>query len=226
MQVVFSEQIINHSDVAFTSGCGGSKYSQITREIKIARGFDWRTVFSRTWIPTDESSIMTLGFDANKANVINKRNAEFLYLKELSIEYIKRIIFRSPADLKHAISILGENKIFEINSMKFNNHQNFLYDYMIEYKENCLLIDLIFHTEYHHYSHILKITYEDGFSELLDISVPNERIVEKKKPYELAKYNYYFAIVPLKNRTTVKMEYLMNGYVSALWEDNKNDKIL
>ena len=87
--LLFNENIINHRNIAFTSGCGGSKYSQITNNFQTAMKFDWKTVFNRGWIPSDENSIMTLGYDPNKANVINKRNAEFLFYKEIDIKHIK-----------------------------------------------------------------------------------------------------------------------------------------
>lgn len=175
--LLFNENIINYRNIAFTSGCGGSKYSKITNNLQTAINFDWKTVFNRGWIPTDEDILMTLGYDPNKANVINKRNAEFLLNKEIDIKHIKKIIFRSPADKKHAILALGDNELFEVDASKFNNHRNYLYDYDIVNNKDRYYISLIFRSGKSNYKHELKITYKDGFSEIADIITPNKRII-------------------------------------------------
>lgn len=213
--LLFNENIINHKNIAFTSGCGGSKYSQITNNLQTAMNFDWKTVFNRGWIPTDEDSIMILGYDSNKANVINKRNAEFLFNKEIDIKHIKKIIFRSPADKKHAIFILGENNLFEVDASKFNNHRNYLYDYDIVNNKDRYYISLIFRSGKSNYKHELKITYRDGFSEIADIITPNKRIINK--PITNSN-SFYFDFIPVVDRIVNRIEYFMNGHLSALWE--------
>lgn len=213
--LLFNETIINHTNIAFTSGCGGSKYSQITKNLQMSMNFDWKTVFNRGWIPTDEDMIMTLGYDPNKANVINKRNAEFLYYKEIDIEHIKKIIFRSPADKKHAILALGENELFKVDASKFNNHRNYLYDYDIVNNEDRYYISLIFHSEKSNYTHELIITYKEGFSEKVSIITPNKRIINKSATYN---NSFCFDFIPVVNRIVNRIEYFMNGHLSALWE--------
>lgn len=213
--LLFSENIINYRNIAFTSGCGGSKYSQITNNLQTAINFDWKTVFNRGWIPTDEDILMTLGYDPNKANVINKRNAEFLLNKEIDIKHIKKIIFRSPADKKHAILALGDNELFEVDASKFNNHRNYLYDYDFVNNKDRYYISLIFHSGKSNYKHELKITYKDGFSEIADIITPNKRIINK--PITNSN-SFYFDFIPVFGRIVNRIEYFMNGHLSALWE--------
>jgi len=213
--LLFNENIINYRNIAFTSGCGGSKYSQITNNLQTAMNFDWKTVFNRGWIPADEDSLMTLGYDPNKANVINKRNAEFLLNKEIDIKHIKKIIFRSPADKKHAILVLGDNELFEVDASKFNNHRNYLYDYDIVNNKDRYYISLIFRSGKSNYKHELKITYKDGFSEIEDIIKPNKRIINK--PITNSN-SFYFDFIPVFDRIVNKIEYFMNGHLSALWE--------
>lgn len=214
--LVFNENIIYHKNIAFTSGCGGSKYTQITNNIQTAINFDWKTVFNRGWIPTDEDSLMAFGYDFNKANVINKRNSEFLFYKEIDIKHIKKIIFRSPADKKHAILVLGENDLFEVNAQKFNNHRNYLYDYTIIEKKDCYYFALIFNSEYCNYFHELKVTYNDGFSEKVNIIAQSKRVIKKAASNNNV---YYFDFIPFANRIVNKIEYFMNGHLSAIWEE-------
>ena len=214
--LLFNENIINHRNIAFTSGCGGSKYSQITNNFQTAMNFDWKTVFNRGWIPSDEDSIMTFGYDHNKMNVINKRNAEFLFYKEIDIKHIKNIIFRSPADKKHAIFTLGENRLFKVDASKFNNHRNYLYDYDIVKNKDRYNISLVFHSNKSNYTHELKISYKDGFSEKIDIIVPNKRIIIK--PITNSN-SFYFDFFPIVNRIVGRIEYFMNGHLCAIWEE-------
>lgn len=214
--LLFNENIINNQLIAFTSGCGGSKYSKKTDNIDTAMHFDWETIFSRGRIPSDENSIMAFGYDTNKASVINKRNAEFLKHKEVDIKHIKKIIFRSPADKKRAILALGENKLFKVDSNKFNNHRNYLYDYDIVNNNGRYNINLIFNAEKNNYSHEIKITYKDGVSELVDITAPNKRIINN---YCINRCSLNFDFIPLAKRIVNRIEYYMNGHLCALWEE-------
>lgn len=213
--LLFNENIINYRNIAFTSGCGGSKYSQRTENIHVAMNFDWETVFSRGGIQSDEVSIMTMGFDLNKAIVVNRRNAEFLLNKEIDIKHIKKIIFRSPADKKHAILTLGNNELFEVDASKFNNHRNFLYDYEIVKDIDRFHIALLFRSEKSKYTHELRIAYTDGFSEMVELITPNKRIVNDTKADSTS---LYFDFKPGVDRIVNRIEYFMNGHLSALWE--------
>lgn len=221
--LLFNENIINHhTDIAFTSGCGGSKYSRITKNIQDATTFDWETIFSRCPIPTDENSLMACGWDINKATIINKRNAEFLVNKEIDVKHIKKIIFRSPADKKHAELMLGKNKLYEIDKdrIKFNYTHNFLYDYEINPQNDNYIIALIFDKYFEDYSHELKIYYDDKTMEELNIIEIDElRRIDLQKPEGYENYDYYFMFKPLPNKKSIRIEYFMNGHLSALWEE-------
>lgn len=224
--LLFNEDIINHSDVAFSDGCGGSKHSKITKEIQVATRFDWATIFSRGFIPEDDDSDDDYG-PHSKKEIKRKRNAEFLYEKEIDIKHLKKIIFRCPADLKHAVELFGTNKLFKIGQSKYNNERNYLYDYDFEYKQNYFKVALKFRLEnYNLYSHEILIIHEDGFEESIDIAKPNNRIIESVKPKGYEDYSYYFDCLTDKNRVVVKIEYKMNDHICAIWEVNKSDKVL
>ncbi|WP_352406646.1 DarT ssDNA thymidine ADP-ribosyltransferase family protein [Acetoanaerobium noterae] len=217
--LVFNEEIIKHSNIAFSSGCGGSRYSIITRNIEDAYSFDWKTIFSRGSILVDEESI--------KRSIINKRNAEFLLHSEIDTKYIKKIIFRAPADMKTAITLLGRNDLFELDSnrLKFNYIHNFLYDYDIRFESNVYLVALKFHRYFNNYTHELRVKYRDDTEEKIDIEkINNARRVNIDKPLKYKDYDYYFYFKPLSPHNKVlRIEYLMNGHRSAVWEEQNYD---
>lgn len=217
--LLFNEDIIYYDDVAFTSGCGGSKHSEKTRNIEEALHYDWKTVFSRGKIIADEDDIAMSGYDTHKANIINKRNAEFLYRHQIEADKIKKIIFRCPADMKNAISIIGANDLFEVNPQKFNNHRNFLFDYIICSTKTKVEVNLIFNQPYQDYAHKLSVFYLDGRTESIDLCIPNERV----KSLPATTKEMHFLLIPLENEAVKRIEYFMNGHRSAVWEEQIND---
>lgn len=213
--LLFNENIISHRSIAFSSGCGGSRYSQITNSVQTAMTFDWETIFSRGWIPVDEDSIMTMGHDVNKKITINRRNAEFLFNNEIDIKYLNKIIFRTPADKKRAVFTCGNNELFEVDASKFNNHRNYLYDYDIVNNKSHIDVTLLFRSDKSKYKHEFKITYKDGFSETIDLIETSKRV--DVKPITNSS-SFYFNFIPEFERIVHKIEYFMNGHLSALWE--------
>ena len=213
--LLFDEGIINSENIAFANGGGGSKYSQIINSPQIAMGFDWKTIFSRGPIPSNDDSMITLGYDPYKAHVINTRNAEFLFYKEISVRQIKKIFFRNPADKKHAIAALEANELFEVDARKFNNHRNYLYDYDIADFKDRHHISLMFHSGISKYTHVLTVIYKDGFSETVDVMVPNIRIINR--PIRNSN-SLCFDFIPAVGRVVNRIDYFMNGHLCALWE--------
>jgi len=110
---------------------------------------------------------------------------------------------------------LGENELFEVDASKFNNHRNYLYDYDIVNNKDRYYISLIFHLGKSNYTHELKTTYKDGFSEIVDVIVPNKRIINK--PITNSN-SFYFDFIPVVDRIVNRIEYFMNGHLCALWE--------
>lgn len=208
--LLFKKSLIYHRSSAFISGCGGSSYSIFTTDINKAVGFDWDTIFGRGPIKDDE----------HKQDIINKRNAEFLYKDKLSTKHLKKIIFRSPADLKHAIHLFGMNNLFSVNNNKFNNHLNYLKDYHVVNTDTLFELTLEFlRDNIQQYNHELAITFLDGTKIYTNLFPPKigETRVSLDTPNILKftlNYNNFEKIA--------KVEYLMNNYVSAIWR-NRSD---
>ncbi len=217
--LIFNENIIQNPGVAFLSGGGGNPNSVFTKDISEAKNFDWKVIFYRGPIPRYENDLISVGNDSSGASITNKKNAEFLYPDEIDIKYIKRIIFRAPADMKTAECLLGKNELFELDysSSKFNYTQNFLYDCEIRLIDSGYLIALmLYNPEYKNYIHKLKIFYSDNGIEELNIELINDtRRIDIKKPTGYGNYAYYFVFRPLPNKKVIRIEYYMNGHLSA-----------
>lgn len=221
--LLFDENIIHDSNVAFLSGGGGNPNSIFTKDIHEANKFDWNVIFYRGPIPRQENNLIGFGNDTSGASITNKKNAEFLYPREIDIKYVKKIIFRSRADLKHATTVLGENSLFEVdnNRLKFNYIHNFLYDYEIKLQDRGLLfIALKFERQSDSYKHELKVMYSDNTMEVLNIKNTNVRKIDIEKSLKYIDYGYLFYFRLLSNKTVIQVKYLMNGHVSAIWEGN------
>ncbi len=224
--MLFNENIIFHQEIAFLSGGGGNPNSKFTKDISIAESFDWNVIFYRGPIPRCENCIVSIGNDTSGASITNKKNAEFLYLNEIKIENISKIIFRAPADKKVAEIILGKNDLFFVDNdrRKFNYTHNFLFDYEIVQKENDFIIALIFEYEFEDYTHELCVHYHDKSTEKMNInSLPESRRTDKEKPIGYEKFDYYFIFKTHQEKKAERIEYLMNGHLSALWEERKYD---
>jgi hypothetical protein len=206
--LLFDKQIMLHDDIMISDGGCGSSRTVITNDIVVAYEFDWQEVFRRGAynIPIDVENKGDL-----MKQITNTRNAEFLYPNEISIDYIKKIIFRSNADLKHAIFLYGKNSLFEVNQRKFNNKNGkytdraFLKDYIVERKGDRFHVELMFENDINEYTHNIMLCYKNGHTKEISVS-----------KYIKDNENIRFTI---NNNSGVinEVKYLLNGYISAIW---------
>lgn len=125
--LIFDYKIASHDNVWFADRNATKSDCEAANDIKYAYEWDWESVFNKdqTIIPNDYLK--------------SRRCAEFLYEGELSTKYLKKIVFRSQADLKRAINVLGLSELYTVDKTKFYNHQrcrghyvNYIDDYSIE----------------------------------------------------------------------------------------------
>ncbi|HHW95479.1 MAG TPA: DUF4433 domain-containing protein [Mogibacterium sp.] len=211
--LIFDEKLINQENAKFADGNAGVRKRNviITKDPQKAINFEWDAVFESG--PYDKTAL-------NTDEIKFKRNAEFLIEDEVDIKYIKKIIFRSEADKKHAISILGENGLFEVNHSKFPNNYAYLSDYCIVKGNGTYYIELKFYLNglaVERYTHELQITYSDKIKEKIDILYSTERI----KRDRIYSNRLSMKFTPLSNKTVEKITYLMDGHISAVWERGK-----
>ena len=55
--------------------------------------------------------------------------------------------------------------------------------------------------------------------ELNIIEIDELRRIDLQKPEGYENYDYYFMFKPLPNKKSIRIEYFMNGHLSALWEE-------
>ena len=202
--LVFSESLIDNSNWHFSDGNCASGHTRICNRQSLyqAQKINWNTVFSTG--PYDKS--------ANLSSEITRiRQAEFLYPKKVSTEKLKAIYFRSPADLKHARVILGENDRFHVDNSKFflnlnssfSLEHNALYDYSIDVYPDAIDIYFRFFSDPTNYDHYLKI-----------ITKGSEEKESLRFPSKFQEYRYYRQTSTDK---IIRIEYYLNNHLSAIW---------
>ena len=137
--LLFSEEIIYDKDTMFSNG--NATNSRIGNTAEFFGSMDWNSIFHSSWFYPEERDY-----------IINKRHAELLSKKPVSLKYLLKIIFRSNADLQQAVKIWGEDSRYILDQSCFSDksnlsitdwrYNNYIYDYKIEYKVNKLKLIL------------------------------------------------------------------------------------
>ncbi|KGM99483.1 hypothetical protein Z969_10670 [Clostridium novyi A str. 4570] len=131
---------------------------------------DWKYIFHNTWFNPEERNY-----------IINKRQAELLSKKSVSLKYLKKIIFRSNADFRQAIRVWGKNNIFCVNEKYFSKkdklpitdwrYNNYIDDYDMIYSFNNLNLIIYFKKPLKDYTislGVLDICGQDKTSLVMD----------------------------------------------------------
>lgn len=213
--MIFDEYIIYNDDVVFSNGCAGSKYSIKTTRVEDAMKFDWKTIFSRGPIPMDACDLNSLGYAPEKSRIVLNRNAEFLCYQKVGIEKIKKVCFRCQADMKHAVSIIGENSLFEVVPQKFNNHKNYLKDYRMICQSNMYKFKMVYNQPHKGYVHELSVYYADGEIDQTKIGGRNRKVSIRTTDKTDELLFFYKA---RENSVVTRIEYSLNGHICALWK--------
>ena len=191
----------------------------------------WEEIFKRGFYGVP-SGLNDFEKEQYKDKITNLRNTEFLYPNEISIKYIEKIIFRSNADKKRAEALLGDSLTqfnISVNENKFMDYSellqtkcNYLCDYKIYEKNFKLVVGLIFKApNYELFEHEIKIIYKDEKIEFINV-IDEDKCEHLEKPKNSP--NCYYFEIHIGNANVKKVEYLMNGFVCAIW-DNKNQII-
>lgn len=133
--LIFSEELIYDKDTMFSNG--NATNSPIDNTAEFFGSMDWDSIFHSSWFYPEERDY-----------IVNKRHAELLSEKPVSLTYLSKIIFRSNADLQQAIRIWGEDNRYIVDESCFSDksnllitdwrYNNYIKDYKIEYKVNRL----------------------------------------------------------------------------------------
>lgn len=225
--LVFDKNIIFHNNVAFLNGGGGSNYSKFTKDSYEVLNFEWDSILYRGPLQRSDD-LMTEEDRKNKLKINNYRNAEFLYKDSISTEFIKKIYFRSMADLKQ-FNIINEGKLkcnLEVKPNKFfcKRENDFLYDYNIEILNNSIIyLGLIFHTFQRDFTHKLSLKLKNRLELLdfrLDKDLNNNEIKKLPIPKRLVNYDYY---IEIDIQDVEEILFYVNGHLSLFWRRKTND---
>ena len=200
--LLFEKDLIFEPGVYLTNGGCGSIYTQKTNDFNKALSYDWDEIFKRG----PYGSI----FPQEHSVIKNRRNAEFLFPKAVSIDRLKAIVFRCEADKKHAEFILGENDLFQVNPNKFtmqmyeSRKRNYLCDYQIRKGTSKVYVEFFLLKSQKDYKHTIIMHYNDSTKKELPLSYMNS--ASNKFTFEYHDSN-----------EIRQVEYLLNDEVSAIW---------
>lgn len=131
--LLFDDELILLDTTEFSNGNATSiKYSRIGSTYAFFKSMEWDLIFHEGYFES---------FERNK--IVNRRNAELLSTKPVSLKYLKKVIFRTKADFKRACNLFGMNKKFCVNINYFSDKSrnyyseegkmvNFIVDYNID----------------------------------------------------------------------------------------------
>lgn len=129
--LLFDEKLIYLDFTKFSDG--NATNSDIDNTAEFFENMDWEAIFHTGRITGGRNSYIK-----------NKRHAELLSNKPVSLKFLKKIIFRCDADKKRAINILGDDSRYTVNLKLFSDknkqgdfrdeyYNNFIKDYNIIY---------------------------------------------------------------------------------------------
>lgn len=186
--LVFKNEIILNNNVKFTPINARSIHSKLYENCQNNYIFKWDYIFHNTPIYQEE----------DKTSIIRSRNAEILYPKLISTDFIYRIIFRSKADYDRANFYLGNDKRFCIDCTQFFENWLYLKDYKIKTSPQYINIQFQysfgneFKTRYNcnlgEYSH--EIAFFDKNNNCIYRLNINELIVKNPTIEIINNYNY------------------------------------
>lgn len=123
--LLFNEEILYLDDTIFTDGNAGSRNTMHGIDnVFLNNTMDWDIIFHRGTIYLEDGP--------EKQEFKRKRQAELLSTKPISLNYLKKIIFRCNTDYQRACNIFGENPLYSVDRNMFNNKRNYIKDYSIE----------------------------------------------------------------------------------------------
>ncbi len=228
--LLFSEEIAYHQGVEFL-GISGAKKAKIRtkKPDEAMTHFNWDLIFDRSIykVYSDDPRFLE-----RKKNFSNHRNAEFLYPQKISTSFIKKIVFRTQADMKNAIEIIGKDSRYALDEHNYYfmysqlfGTVNFLLDYEIRRAYNFFECTFQFFMPFTSgYKHLIIIYLKDNSHVKIDPEAPDTYVT--RLPVDDFVNNTLRLRIDIHNIDTVeKIEYSINGITSAVWR-NSFDKVL
>lgn len=197
VMLTFSEKLIFRHDKLFLDGGGGSSNTRSTENAKLAMNFRWDQIFYRGPIPNGNNTLTSVYGETDGHVLTNKKNAEFLCFNEVSIDYIDKITFRSPSDMKmfENLGIVTDNIELLVDKTKFNLKEScdFLYDFELNIERDGLYLGYIFYRYNGNFKYTLQLF--GGNEEIVIFDLKNDKshggVYRLEIPIKLANYDFY-----------------------------------
>lgn len=123
--LLFDEEILYLDHTVFADGNAGSRYTTYGSNYEFfEETMDWGTIFHREPIYLEDGP--------EKWDFKRRRQAELLSTKPISLEYLRKVIFRCNADYKRACNLFGKSDLYVVDKNMFNNRNNYINDYSVE----------------------------------------------------------------------------------------------
>ena len=211
--LVFDERIAYLPGVKFLDGSAINlneeerHQTHITKDAKEALTFNWDFIVYRGAVPTPWNNMISVFGETDGTKITNYKNAELLITNELSLSYLKKIKFRSQADLKQAKPFLDKyESISVVDNSTFNCRCSYLEDYEIQW--DIEIGDITIYLKHHRIDRINE--YEHIIKTFCGEALIDEYILE---PDEVSRpIKFYNA------RMISRIEYYMNQVLCAKWE--------
>ncbi|SCI61398.1 DUF4433 domain-containing protein [Intestinibacter bartlettii] len=182
--LLFDENLVYSQNIVYSDGNATSKYTHFGNSDEFFINMDWRLIFS----DGPYSNYIDYSDTIQNLELKRKRQAELLSIVPVSIEeYLKKIIFRCPADMQRAINVLGSNDKYEINSELFSDKNDVNDD---RYKNNYIeKYDYFIFKKHFHMKMFFKynLIYPNKFDIKADIIYSNN----KAKTIEFCEKDYF-----------------------------------
>lgn len=226
--LTFSETLIYRLDKLFLDGGGGSTYTHMTKSAKEALDFRWDQIFYRGPVPNGNNTLISV-FGETKGHILtNKKNAEFLCLDEVSLDYLEKITFRTPADLKmyKMQEIKSKNVKLEVEPSKFNIKDicELLYDFYIKFERNDLYLGFIFVRYNENFKYSLLLFNNSECEMIFDLKndESHDGIFKLDIPHYLKNYDFYCKIEEKLLQEIDRVELNIDDICTMSWR-KRND---
>lgn len=226
----FDERLIYRLDKLFLDGGGGSAYTRSTKNAKEAMNFRWDQIFYRGAIPNGNNTLLSVLGETDGHVLTNRKNAEFLCLDEVSLDYLEKITFRSPSDLKmfEMLEIQTDNVKLVVDSTKFIVKENceFLYDYQINVDRDGIYLGYIFfrYSDKFRYSLLLFNGIEEEVVFDLKNDESRDGVYRLEIPVTLTNYDFYCRIEYNLLQKIDRIELYIDDVCCMTWRKS-NDKL-
>lgn len=217
----FDIQTMVENDVVYLDGSAGNiiwkdheyERTRYTTNPMEASGFRWDIIFHRGPLPTYQNGVGDIYGETNHAYITIRRGAELLVKDGIDLKHLKRILFRTKAELEFAKQMVGNDSRMQVDPDKFHLNNEFLVDWNVEPDNDNNLLNvwiMLLHGNAFVSDRELVVRYDSD-----NVVYKSYNIIDGTPENLLDEHD----VIRLPNmRRIEKLEYYINGILSAIWK--------